>query len=122
MVVNVCRCLVTLLKKYLLIGVKNMRAVVCEELGTADKLVLRNDWDNGELGPHDIIIDVKAAGLNFPDTLIIEGKYQIQPELPFIPGGECSGVVSAIGENWNNRVILESQIHETNTQNRKHNT
>ena len=44
-----------------------------------------------------MLIDVKAAGLNFPDVLIIQGKYQIQPELPFIPGGECSGVVEAVG-------------------------
>ena len=92
-----------------------MRAVVCEELGTADKLVLRNDWDNGELGPHDIVIDVKAAGLNFPDTLIIEGKYQIQPELPFIPGGECSGVVSAIGENVSRHKVGDKVISMAQT-------
>ncbi len=74
-----------------------MRAIVCEELGTADKLVFR-EWENAELGPNDVAIDVKAAGLNFPDTLIIEGKYQIKPELPFVPGGECSGVVAAVGD------------------------
>jgi NADPH2:quinone reductase len=74
-----------------------MKALVCKELGLADKLELVNDWAEPELGDHDVLISVKAAGLNFPDVLIIQGKYQIQPELPFIPGGECSGVVEAVG-------------------------
>jgi len=43
------------------------------------------------------MIEVKAAALNFPDVLIIQGKYQMQPELPFVPGGECAGVVVAVG-------------------------
>lgn len=74
-----------------------MKALVCKELGLADKLELVSDWAEPELGDHDVLINVKAAGLNFPDVLIIQGKYQIQPELPFIPGGECSGVVEAVG-------------------------
>jgi len=76
-----------------------MKALVCKELGLADKLELVDDWADPELGDHDVLIEVKAAGLNFPDVLIIQGKYQIQPELPFIPGGECSGVVTAVGAN-----------------------
>ncbi len=77
-----------------------MRALVCHELGAgnADKLVLEPEWATPELGEHDVLIDVKAAGLNFPDVLIIQGKYQFQPELPFIPGGEFSGVVEAVGD------------------------
>jgi len=75
-----------------------MKALVCKELGLADKLDLVTDWAEPEPGEHDVLINVKAAGLNFPDVLIIQGKYQIQPELPFIPGGECSGVVEAVGE------------------------
>ena len=74
-----------------------MKALVCKELGLADKLELADDWAEPELGDHDVLINVKAAGLNFPDVLMIQGKYQIQPELPFIPGGECSGVVEAVG-------------------------
>ena len=74
-----------------------MKALVCKELGLADKLALVDDWADPEVGEHDVLIAVKAAGLNFPDVLIIQGKYQIQPELPFIPGGECSGVVEAVG-------------------------
>jgi len=75
-----------------------MKAVVCRELGLADKLELATDWPEPDIGEHDVLIDVKAAGLNFPDVLTIQGKYQYQPELPFVPGGECSGVVSAVGE------------------------
>jgi len=75
-----------------------MKALLCREHGLADKLELVNDWPEPELGENDVMIDVKAAGLNFPDVLIIQGKYQIQPDMPFIPGGECSGVVSAIGK------------------------
>ena len=46
-----------------------------------------------------MLLDVHAAGINFPDTLIIEGKYQFKPPFPFSPGGEASGVISAVGEN-----------------------
>lgn len=73
------------------------RAVVCRELGLPDKLELATDWQVPELGPNDVRIKVAAAGLNFPDVLIIQGKYQFQPDLPFVPGGECAGVVEAVG-------------------------
>lgn len=75
-----------------------MRAVTCREHGLPDKLALATDWPEPEVGEHDVLIDVKAAGLNFPDVLMIQGKYQMQPEMPFIPGGECAGVVSAVGD------------------------
>lgn len=80
----------------LLMG-KKMKALTCVEHGMADKLKLVEDWPEPELGENDVMIEVKAAGLNFPDVLIIQGKYQIQPDMPFIPGGECSGVVTAVG-------------------------
>lgn len=76
-----------------------MKALLCKEHGLADKLDLVADWPNPEMGEHDVLINVRAAGLNFPDVLIIQGKYQIQPEMPFIPGGECSGEVLAVGAN-----------------------
>lgn len=47
---------------------------------------------------NEVLLDVHAAGINFPDTLIIEGKYQFKPPFPFSPGGEASGVISAVGE------------------------
>ena len=73
-----------------------MRALVCSELGPADRLSVEEVPDP-EPGPGEVVIDVRAAGLNFPDTLIIEGKYQFRPDPPFTPGGEASGVVSAVG-------------------------
>lgn len=74
-----------------------MRAVRCVELGPADRLELL-DVPDPTPGPGEVVIDVHAAALNFPDTLIIQGKYQFQPDLPFTPGGEAAGVVSAIGD------------------------
>ena len=76
-----------------------VKALVCSEHGLPDKLNLVDDWKNPELGPNDVRVAVKAAGLNFPDVLIIQGKYQFQPEMPFIPGGECAGVVTEIGSD-----------------------
>ena len=73
-----------------------MRAIVCTELGPAERLSVQVLPDP-QPAPGEIVVDVRAAGLNFPDTLIIEGKYQFQPDLPFVPGGEASGVVSAVG-------------------------
>lgn len=75
------------------------RALVCREHGLPDKLDLAQDWPVPALGANDVLVRVKAAGLNFPDVLIIQGKYQFQPELPFVPGGECAGVVEAIGSD-----------------------
>ena len=47
----------------------------------------------------EILISVKVAGVNFPDILIVQGKYQFKPELPFSPGGEVSGIIKKVGEN-----------------------
>jgi len=76
-----------------------MRALTCPEHGTGagEKLVLEADWPTPELGEHDVRINVKAAGLNFPDVLQIQGKYQFQPDMPFVVGSECSGIVDAVG-------------------------
>ena len=78
-----------------------MRALVCKEYGTAESLVIEHR-ELAELKPGEVRIDVHAAGLNFPDSLIIAGKYQVKPPLPFVPGGECAGVVSAVGEKVRN--------------------
>jgi len=74
-----------------------VKAVLCKELGLADKLVVE-DISTPTAGKGQILVDVKAAGLNFPDTLIIQGKYQFQPNLPFTPGGEGAGIIAAVGE------------------------
>ncbi|MFG0840944.1 NADPH:quinone oxidoreductase family protein [Pseudomonas sp. FYR_5] len=74
-----------------------MKAVLCKTLGPARNLVLE-EVASPLPKKNEILLDVQAAGVNFPDTLIIEGKYQFQPPLPFSPGGEAAGVVAAIGE------------------------
>tara|TARA_B110000483_G_scaffold241591_1_gene325018 strand:- start:4414 stop:5394 length:981 start_codon:yes stop_codon:yes gene_type:complete len=73
-----------------------MRAVLCKELGMPDGLVLEEVPD---LVPDSgqVLIAVQACGVNFPDTLIIQGKYQFKPDLPFSPGGEVAGVVKQLG-------------------------
>ncbi|MEP1033552.1 NADPH:quinone oxidoreductase family protein [Ekhidna sp.] len=73
-----------------------MKAILVEELGGLEKLVYR-DHVIDPPGPGAVRINVKYAGVNFPDTLIIRGKYQFQPELPFSPGGEVAGVVREVG-------------------------
>lgn len=74
-----------------------MKALLCKAFGPADTLVLE-ETDNPRPKANEVLIDVHAAGVNFPDTLIIEGKYQFKPPFPFSPGGEVAGVVSAVGE------------------------
>jgi NADPH2:quinone reductase len=75
-----------------------MRALLCKEHGLPDKLELVTDHPEPTAEAGQVVIDVKAAGLNFPDVLIIQGKYQFQPDMPFSPGGECAGEVLAVGD------------------------
>jgi NADPH:quinone reductase len=74
-----------------------MKALVCKEHGLPDKLELVPDWPDPQVGENDVLVRVRATSLNFPDVLVIQGKYQTQPDLPFIPGNECSGEVEAVG-------------------------
>ena len=74
-----------------------MKAVLCKAFGPAESLVLE-DVASPVAKKNEILLEVHAAGVNFPDTLIIEGKYQFKPPFPFSPGGEAAGVVSAVGE------------------------
>ena len=72
-----------------------MRAALCKEYGTPPKLIV-DDVDAPSLGEGQVRVDVYACGINFADVLIVQGKYQAKPQLPFVPGGEVSGVVSEI--------------------------
>nr|MBO2510564.1 NADPH:quinone oxidoreductase [Gammaproteobacteria bacterium] len=74
-----------------------MKAVLCKAFGPADSLVLE-EVASPVPKPSEVLIDIHAAGVNFPDTLIIEGKYQFKPPFPFSPGGEAAGVVAAVGD------------------------
>jgi NADPH:quinone reductase len=73
-----------------------MRAVRCHELvGPAGLRI--DEVPPPTAGPGEVLIDVRAAGVNFPDVLITYGKYQFKPDPPFVPGGEIAGLVSAVG-------------------------
>jgi NADPH2:quinone reductase len=74
-----------------------MRAVLSKSVGGPDSLVVEEVLDPTPKAG-EVVIDVRAIGVNFPDTLIIEDKYQFKPQRPFSPGGELSGVVEAVGE------------------------
>ncbi|MBW2293897.1 MAG: NADPH:quinone oxidoreductase family protein [Deltaproteobacteria bacterium] len=73
-----------------------MKAVVCKQFGPPEDLVVE-EVDDPVPGEGQLLIDVHAAAVTFPDTLIIEDKYQFKATPPFIPGGEVAGVVSAVG-------------------------
>lgn len=73
-----------------------MKAIVCRTLGPPESLVYE-DMPSPPLGPADVRIKVAAAGINFPDTLIIEGKYQFKATPPFTPGAELAGTVLEVG-------------------------
>ena len=86
-----------------------MKAVLCKTWGLPDTLVVEECPDLLP-GAGQVVIDVKAAGVNFPDVLIIQNKYQFKPELPFTPGSELSGIVSAVGEGVTNVKIGDKVI------------
>ncbi len=73
-----------------------MRAALCTEFGPPESLVVR-EVDDPVPGAGQVVVDMHACGVNFPDYLMIQDLYQFKPELPFSPGGEISGVVSAVG-------------------------
>lgn len=75
-----------------------MKAVLCKELGPPEKLVVE-EVPSPELKAGQVLVKVGACGVNFPDTLIIEGKYQNKPDLPFSPGGEIAGEVIAVADD-----------------------
>jgi NADPH2:quinone reductase len=74
-----------------------MKALLSKAVGGPETLVLE-DVPSPEAKPGQAVVQVKAIGVNFPDVLIIEDKYQFKPERPFSPGGEISGVVKSVGE------------------------
>jgi NADPH2:quinone reductase len=79
-----------------IMSAETMQALLCEEYGPPESLKLKQ-VAVPRPGEGEIQIRIAAAGLNFPDSLIIENKYQIKPALPFAPGGEFAGTVTAVG-------------------------
>ena len=74
-----------------------MRAILAKAVGTPEDLVIQ-DLPDPVPGPGEVAVDIKAAAVNFPDLLVVEGKYQVIPPHPFSPGKEGAGVVAALGE------------------------
>ncbi len=74
-----------------------MRALVCKAYGPTDDLVLET-LDDPQIGKHDVLVDVVAAGINFPDLLVVAGKYQDKTPPPFVPGNEAAGTIAQIGD------------------------
>ncbi|WP_120994310.1 NADPH:quinone oxidoreductase family protein [Stutzerimonas urumqiensis] len=74
-----------------------MKAVLCKAFGPPETLTFE-EVANPTPKKNEVLLQVHAAGVNFPDTLIIEGKYQFKPPFPFSPGGEAAGVVLEVGE------------------------
>ncbi len=78
-----------------------MRAVICSKFGPPERLQVKTtQTKKPERGQ--VVIGIEACGVNFPDTLIIENKYQFKPDLPFSPGGEVAGVIKSVGPEVNN--------------------
>ena len=75
-----------------------MRGVVIREFGPLETHRLE-EVDDPVPGPDEVLIDVHAIGLNYPDTLMMQGRYQVKPETPFVPGRDAAGVVAAVGAN-----------------------
>lgn len=73
-----------------------MKALLCTHYGSPSELVLQ-ELPEPIVQDTDVLVDIYAAGINYPDTLIIENRYQFKPELPFSPGGEFSGRVRKVG-------------------------
>jgi NADPH2:quinone reductase len=78
-----------------------MKAMLCTHYGPPEEMELR-DLPSPVPGKNQVLITVKACGVNFPDVLMLADKYQFKPPLPFPPGGEVAGIVKALGEGVGN--------------------
>ena len=77
-----------------------MKAVLCKTYGPPESLVVE-EVPALKPGAGEAVVAVKAAGVNFPDVLIIQNKYQVKPPLPFSPGSEVAGIVTGVGDGVN---------------------
>ena len=75
-----------------------MKILHCKQYGPVDNLVWE-EVESPEPQDNEVLIDIKAAALNFPDFLIVQGLYQFKPELPFAPGNEGAGTIRKTGKN-----------------------
>ena len=89
-----------------------MKALVCKEFGPAKNLKVE-EMPEPVLNDDEVNIKVHAAGVNFPDILMVEGKYQFKPNFPFAPGAEAAGEIVAIGQNVKNYKVGQRVIAMT---------
>jgi NADPH2:quinone reductase len=75
-----------------------MKAFLCKEFGPVDSHKVE-EIEDPVAGPGQVVVDIKATGISFPDVLIVQGLYQFKPPFPFSPGSEISGVISSVGED-----------------------
>jgi NADPH2:quinone reductase len=74
-----------------------MKALLCTEIGSVEALAV-HELPSPRAGAHEVVVDVKASALNYPDALMVRGLYQMKPPLPFAPGMEIAGIVKEVGE------------------------
>jgi NADPH2:quinone reductase len=86
-----------------------MKAIICSEFAPIDKLVY-GEMESPKLRGGEVKIAVKAAGVNFPDVLMVQGLYQMKPSFPFSPGLEVAGEIIEVGEGVTDRVVGERVI------------
>ena len=91
-----------------------MKALICNEFGSTKNLTLE-EVKSPEPGAGQVLIDVHAAGINFPDVLTVQGKYQFKPSLPFTPGIEVSGVIKKVGKDVKMRKVGDEVISTLQT-------
>ncbi|HSD16628.1 MAG TPA: NADPH:quinone oxidoreductase family protein [Thermomonas sp.] len=89
-----------------------MKAVVCDAWGPPDSLQVR-DMPLPAPGPGQVRVRVRVAAVNFPDALMVAGKYQFRPDFPFSPGAEFSGEVSAVGEGVSTPAVGDKVVGTT---------
>jgi NADPH2:quinone reductase len=89
-----------------------MKTVLCKEFGPPESLVVE-DVPSPTPAPGQVVLAVRACGVNFPDVLLIQNKYQFKPPLPFAPGGEVAGIVTAVGEGVRGVRVGERVIGST---------
>ncbi|MFJ1254897.1 NADPH:quinone oxidoreductase family protein [Cupriavidus sp. CuC1] len=75
-----------------------MKAIVIQEFNAPDAVTV-GDLPDPQVGDSDVLVEVRAAAVNYPDVLVVQGKYQILPQRPFAPGKDAAGVVRAVGAN-----------------------
>ena len=89
-----------------------MRAVICSKFGSPEDLEVK-EVEEPVTGANQVKLKVEACGVNFPDTLIINNKYQFKPDLPFSPGGEVAGIVEEVGEGVKNFAVGDKVMTTT---------